>query len=79
MFLEVDQQLVERDLALAELRQHLHRAQQCMKTQEDRKRCDVSFEVDDMVFLKLKPYRHFSVAHKSNEKLPLVFMDLLRL
>ena len=40
-----------------------------MKAQADSKDRDVSFEVGDLVFLKLQPYRHRSLAHMPNEKL----------
>ena len=69
VFLEVDQQLNDRDVILAELHQHLHKAQQRMKSQEDSKLSDVSFEIGDLFLLKLRPYRHHSLAHWPNEKL----------
>ena len=47
--------MVERDAILQELQLHLHRAQQQMKTQADKGRRDVSFEVGDMVLLKIGP------------------------
>ena len=65
----MDQQLVEGDAVLQELHQHLHRAQQRMKAQVDKGRRDVSFEVGDMVLLKLRPYCHHSLARRANEKL----------
>ena len=57
VFMEVDQQLVEQDAMLSELRQHLHQAQQRMKAQADTKRRDIAFEVGDPILLKLRPYR----------------------
>ena len=69
VFLEVDQKLWDRDAIILELQQHLLRAHQRMKVQADSKCRDISFEVGDMVFLKLRPYRQHSLARKANEKL----------
>ena len=55
--------------SLALLCENLHRAQQCMKAQADNRRCDITFEIGDMVLLKLRPYRHHSLASKSIQKL----------
>nr|GEW16886.1 hypothetical protein [Tanacetum cinerariifolium] len=66
---EVDRYLRERDRTLAELRSQFLRAQQIMKAQADRKRRDVSLEVGDRVYLKLRPYRQTSVAQRTNQKL----------
>ena len=69
VFMEVDQQLIERDAMLSELRQHLHRAQQRMKAQVDTKRWDITFEVGDPVLLKPRPYRQWYLARRAIEKL----------
>jgi hypothetical protein len=47
---ELDQWLRERVLMSQIIKQHLLRAQVCMKTQADKKRAEVSFEVGDKVF-----------------------------
>lgn len=60
---------MDRDATLALLKSHLHKAQQVMKNRVDKHRQDVSFEVGDLVFLKLCLYRQKSLAKKSNEKL----------
>ena len=73
VFLEVDKQLLDRDAVLTELLQQLHRAQQRMKAQADCKRHEVSFEVGDLVLLKVQPYRQKSLAHRKDEKLSLHF------
>ena len=65
----VNQQLLNCDAILAQLRQHLHCAQQLMKAQADGKQREVSFQVGDLVFLKLRPYRQKTMAHRSNQKL----------
>lgn len=61
--------LLERDNMLDDLRMHLIRAQQKMKQQVDRHRKDDSFEVRDMVFIKLRPYRQKSMQGRKNQKL----------
>ncbi|KFK40399.1 hypothetical protein AALP_AA3G368400 [Arabis alpina] len=48
---------------------HILKAQQAMKRQADKHRREVEFQVGDMVYLKLKPYRQKSLARRSNEKL----------
>ncbi|EXB88490.1 Two-component response regulator-like protein [Morus notabilis] len=65
----LEQQLQSRDAIMDELHAHLLKAQQSMKMQADLKRRDVSFEVADLVFLKLRPYHHRSLAKFVNEKL----------
>ncbi|KAI5442459.1 hypothetical protein KIW84_011505 [Lathyrus oleraceus] len=61
--------LVERDEALRQLKHNLLRAQQQMKKYADKKRRDVSFEVGEWVFLKLRPHRQQIVAQRINQKL----------
>lgn len=59
--------LEERDRVLQELRGHLLKAHQQMKCVADGGRRDVSFQVGDQVFLKLRPYRQHTVARRRNE------------
>lgn len=65
----VQQWLSERRLMMQLLQQHLHRAQQYMKTPTDKKRSFRSFAVGDWVYLKLQPYVQSSVAARANHKL----------
>lgn len=65
----MDEQLAERDAILDELKYHLVQAQSYMKSYEDKGRRDGSFEVGDLVYLKLQPYRQRSLAKRSNDKL----------
>ncbi|TYK30692.1 RNA-directed DNA polymerase (Reverse transcriptase) [Cucumis melo var. makuwa] len=51
------------------LRGHLLLAQQQMKQYADRKRRHVKFQVVDLVFLKIRPYRQLTLRRKRNEKL----------
>ncbi|KAA0026023.1 putative retroelement pol polyprotein [Cucumis melo var. makuwa] len=53
----IDEQLRERDVALDALREHLLLAQQQMKLYADRKRRHVEFQIDELVLLKIRPYR----------------------
>jgi len=40
-----------------------------MKNQADKKRRDIEFQVGDVVFLKIQPYRLHSLAKRINQKL----------
>jgi ribosomal protein L21E len=59
----------ERELLTRLIQQQLQRAQQRMKAQADKNRSKRSFEVGDMVYMKLQPYVQSSVATRSNKKL----------
>jgi hypothetical protein len=65
----VDQLLRERDAVLDDLMYNLIRAQQRMRQQADLKRREVTFEIGDLVFLKLQPYRQNSLARRPCDKL----------
>ncbi|KAA3467585.1 Retrotransposable element Tf2 [Gossypium australe] len=51
------------------LKFYLKRAQERMKQLVDKKRFDRSFEVEDLVYLKLQPYRQHSLRNMRNQKL----------
>ncbi|KAK1612104.1 hypothetical protein QYE76_035777 [Lolium multiflorum] len=51
------------------IQQHLMRAQQRMKHQEDKKRSEREFQVGDKVYMKLQPYIQTSMARRPNQKL----------
>jgi hypothetical protein len=51
------------------VQQQLARAQQCYKTQADKHRSERTFEVGDMVYLKLQPYVQSSLVKRANHKL----------
>jgi hypothetical protein len=55
------------------IRQHLNRANVRMKNQADKGRTELSFEVGDLVFLKLQPYIQSSLAPRANQKLVFKF------
>ncbi|RVW54084.1 Transposon Tf2-8 polyprotein [Vitis vinifera] len=67
--LAMDQLLQERDLILNELKDHLCCAQSKMKSSANAHRRAVQFEVEDFVYIKLRPYRLRSLAKRPNEKL----------
>jgi hypothetical protein len=54
---------------LRELKDHLHRAQNQQKVQADKHRVERTFEVGDLVYLRLQPYRQASIKKNGTEKL----------
>ena len=66
---EVESVLPQRDAILAELKCHLHRAQQKMKKRADSTHREVQWSVGEFVYVKLRPYRQSSLARRVNEKL----------
>ncbi|KAD2804662.1 hypothetical protein E3N88_38039 [Mikania micrantha] len=69
----VARELQDRDEALRQLKVHLSNAQSTMKLQADKHRRDVQFMVGDWVYVKLKPYRQFSVSQRIHQKLAAKF------
>lgn len=69
----VQEQLVERDRTLQQLKSNLERAQVYMKNQADKKRRDLELQVGDWVLVRLQPYRQQSVALRKNKKLGMRF------
>ncbi|MCH95015.1 Ty3/gypsy retrotransposon protein, partial [Trifolium medium] len=70
---EISEQLANRDELLAKLKTNLHRAQQIMKGQADKKRQDLTMQVGDEVLVKLQPYRQHSAALRKNQKLSMKY------
>ncbi|GKC04118.1 transposon ty3-I gag-pol polyprotein [Tanacetum coccineum] len=66
---EVDQAMITRDDVLKQLKDNLHVANNRMKQVADSKRRDVEFQVGDLVFLRLRAYRHQSVYWRTIQKL----------
>ena len=66
---EVDQSLEARDELLRQLKINLETSINHMKQIADQKRRDVSFEVGDLVFLKLHPYRQQTAFKRAHQKL----------
>lgn len=65
----VERTLKAREDAMKMLQFHLLRAQNRMKQQADLHRTDRSFAIGDFVFLKLQPYRQFSMRKNAFHKL----------
>lgn len=61
--------MLQRDVVLKELHDQLVLAQTRMKKMTDKGRRDLEFLVSEMAYLKLKPYRQYSLAERVNEKL----------
>lgn len=49
--------------------ENLHKARNRMKQEVSKKRIDKEFNVGDLVYIKLKPYRQMFVVQKVNQKL----------
>ncbi|XP_071917102.1 uncharacterized protein [Coffea arabica] len=58
---------------LHRIKEHLHQAQNRMKTFANKHKTKRQFEVHDWVFLKLQPYRQQSIALRKNLKLAAKF------
>src|ERR1700678_3475917 len=54
---------------LRELKDHLQRAQNQQKIQADKHRVERTFEVGDLVYLRLQPYRQASTKRNGAKKL----------
>nr|KYP54676.1 Retrovirus-related Pol polyprotein from transposon 17.6 [Cajanus cajan] len=65
----VQELLRERDVLLQQLKSNLFKAQQYMKSQADKRRRDLHFEIGDWVLVKLQPYRQHSVVLRKVQKL----------
>ncbi|KAD6119863.1 hypothetical protein E3N88_11134 [Mikania micrantha] len=66
---ELEKQLVDRDDMIKLLRQNLQKAQDRMRSQANKKRRELTFQVGDYVFLKIQPYRQKTLAKRRYEKL----------
>ena len=66
---DVDQSLIRRDELLEQLKSNLAVAINRMKQGADQRRRDVEFQVGDMVFLRLQPYRQHTAFKRAHHKL----------
>jgi len=69
----VDRSLRAREECIQMLKFHLERSQKRMKHQPDKKRVDRVFEIGDLVYIKLQPYRQHTVAVRTSQKLAAKF------
>lgn len=65
----VDRSLSAREECIKLLKFHLQRAQDRMKMQANKKRTNKEYDVGDLVYVKLQPYRQSSVVYRSCQKL----------
>ncbi|PKA46982.1 putative mitochondrial protein [Apostasia shenzhenica] len=65
----VDRSLQSRENFIKLLKHHLLQAMNRMKVQADKHRKEREFEVGDLVYVKLQPYRQDSVSHRMSRKL----------
>lgn len=65
----MEEMLLKRDHILDDLQFHLHRSQQRMKQSADKHQSDENFQVGEIVYLKIQPYKQQSLAKRPFEKL----------
>lgn len=65
----VDRSLAQREMVMQMLQFQLQKAQNRMKRHADKRRVEREFSVGDVVYLKLQPYRQFSVQQRTSNKL----------
>ena len=70
---DVEQLLQQRDVVLSTFKINLARAQNRMKQIVDRKRANVEFQLGDMVYVKLQPYRQVTLREHHHQKLGLCY------
>lgn len=65
----VDRELQERDILIRELKNTLETANNRIKAHHNKGRRKEKFQANDLVYLKLKPYRQHSISQKAWHKL----------
>jgi hypothetical protein len=65
----LDELLTQKTMILKVLKENLTKARNRMTVQANRHRQDRQFEVGQWVYLKLQPYRQYSVQHRESQKL----------
>lgn len=66
---ELNKLTAERNVILKELQDPLLKAQDFMRSQANKHRREVEYEVGEMVFLKIQPYKIKTLAKRLNQKL----------
>jgi len=64
-----------REQCIQMLKYHLERTQRRMKQQADKHRIDREFEIRDLVYVKLQPYRQHTVVVRTSQKLAAKFFS----
>lgn len=72
----VDSTLTTLDDILKTLQANLLKAQQEMKTQVDKNRTNMHFDVGDWVYLKLQPYRQLSAQTHTSKALTKILLTI---
>lgn len=75
---EVNEFLKDRKATQQLIKDNLLKAQEHMKWYSDKKRTYRSFQVDDLVYLKLQPYRRQSVNERRNHKPSAKFYGIIK-
>lgn len=70
---DVEQNLINREEILSQLKHNLVTAANRMKQAADKKQRDVSFQEEEMVFVRLQPYRQSSAFKRAHQKLVIRF------
>jgi hypothetical protein len=76
--LAVDDILKDRNSIVNLLKEQLHKAQHCMKSQADKKRTERVFQVGDWIYLRLQPYQHKTLAARKKLKFSPRFFGLFQ-
>jgi hypothetical protein len=66
---EVNKLTAERNAMLREMQEQLLRAQDVVRAQANKHRREVEYQVGDMVYLKIQPYKLRKLANRINQKL----------
>jgi hypothetical protein len=66
---EVNKLTAERNVMLREMQEQLLKAQDQMRAQANKHRREVEYQVGDMVYLKIQPYKLRKLANRFNQKL----------
>ena len=69
LFHAVDMVLRNQDYILHILQDNIHMERNRMKQEADQYRCECTFQVNDMFFLRLQPYKQSSLKIKGSQKL----------
>ncbi|XP_019248452.1 PREDICTED: uncharacterized protein LOC109227709 [Nicotiana attenuata] len=75
---QVDRSLQARESTIRLLKHHLQQAQCRMKAQAEKKRSPRNFETEDLVFVKIKPYKQMSLKGHSYHKLNTKYFGLFK-